>query len=125
MEPTKAVERTNYQNILRVSTMTGYAVLSQLILGWPCGWLSDPGTQIPILGSWIWGWGVRTTFLLLARSPCPPYESCYGSCGTRLCCPPPSPGSRTSWSMCSLWSFQACRDLYRSKSHWTVSFSRI
>lgn len=55
MEPTKAVERTNYQNILRVSTMTGYAVLSQLILGWPCGWLSDPGTQIPILGSWTWG----------------------------------------------------------------------
>lgn len=31
----------------------------------------------------------------------------------------------TSWSMCSLWSFQACRDLYRSRSHWTVSFSRI
>lgn len=37
----------------------------------------------------------------------------------------PSPDSVTSWSMCSLWSFQACRDLYRSRSHWTVSFSRM
>lgn len=31
----------------------------------------------------------------------------------------------TSWSMCSLWSFQACRDLYRSRSHRTVPFSRM
>lgn len=49
-------------------------------------WDSDSHSGVMDLGV-----GVRTTFLLLARSPCPPYECCYGSCGTRLCCLLPYP----------------------------------
>lgn len=31
----------------------------------------------------------------------------------------------TSWSMCSLWSFQACRDWYTPVSHFTVALDRM
>lgn len=31
----------------------------------------------------------------------------------------------TSWSICSLWSFQACRDWYTPVSHFTVALDRM
>lgn len=45
-------------------------------------WDSDSRSEVMDLGV-----GMGTT-LLLAKSPCSPYGCCYGTCGTRLCCPP-------------------------------------